>query len=98
MRWRRRLTCTSKLSTGVSENDQVAQPAGEESAQRLFIGNSHAAMDGTPMPRQPESEDFWEGVPLKFDRGVLRMRPGDDRSRPRLSRTVFQLPQRAKAI
>ncbi len=48
--------------------EYVAQRAGEEAAQRLFIGNPQAAMDGAPMPPQPEPEGLWEGVSLKFDR------------------------------
>jgi len=48
--------------------DYVAQRAGEETAQRLFMDNPRAAMDGAPMPPQPEPEGLWEGVPLKFER------------------------------
>lgn len=47
--------------------EYVAKRAGEETAQRLFIRNPKAAVDGAPMPPQPDPEGLWEGVPLKFD-------------------------------
>lgn len=47
--------------------DYVLQRAGQETAQRLFVGNPQAAVNGAPMPPQPEPEGLWEGEPFKFD-------------------------------
>lgn len=59
--------------------DYVTQRAGEETAQRLFVGNPQAAVNGAPMPPQPEPEGLWEGVPLKFD---LRRHGAETKQRP----------------
>jgi protein-tyrosine phosphatase len=47
--------------------DFVADKAGVETAQRLFIDNPRAALEGASWPRQPEPVGLWEHVPLKFD-------------------------------
>jgi len=47
--------------------DFVAQWAGTETAQRLYVTNPRAAVEGTPWPPQPELIGLLENVPLKFD-------------------------------
>ncbi len=46
--------------------DYVLQKAGEETARRLCVTNPRAAVDGTPLPAQPEPVGLWERMPLKF--------------------------------
>jgi protein-tyrosine phosphatase len=46
--------------------DYVANHAGEETALRLCETNPRAAVDGAPLPAQPESAGLLERVPLKF--------------------------------
>jgi len=46
--------------------EYVAQRAGEETAQRLFVANPLAAVEGRPLPHQPGPEGLWERAPLKF--------------------------------
>ncbi|MFY9852394.1 MAG: CpsB/CapC family capsule biosynthesis tyrosine phosphatase [Terracidiphilus sp.] len=46
--------------------DYVVQKAGEETARRLCVTNPRAAVDGAPLPAQPEPVGLWERVPLKF--------------------------------
>jgi len=70
--------------------DFVADKAGVETAQRLFVANPRAALEGSKWPQQPEPSGLWEYVPLKFDlsqipreskRTQLRRRtglPGDE--------------------
>jgi protein-tyrosine phosphatase len=47
--------------------DYVARKAGEETARRLCMTNPKAALEGNPLPAQPEPTGLWEHVPLKFD-------------------------------
>jgi protein-tyrosine phosphatase len=47
--------------------DFVADKAGVETAQRLFVANPRAALEGASWPRQPEPIGLWEHIPLKFD-------------------------------
>jgi protein-tyrosine phosphatase len=46
---------------------------GEEAARRLYITNPQAAVEGEPLPAQPEPVGLRENVPLKFD--ISRYRP-----------------------
>lgn len=47
--------------------EYVRNRMGEETAQRLFVTNPRAAVEGVPLPEQPQPEGLWEDVPLKFD-------------------------------
>lgn len=47
--------------------EYVLNRAGQEAARRLFFTNPKAAVDGTPLPPQPQPKGLWEGKPLKFD-------------------------------
>jgi protein-tyrosine phosphatase len=44
----------------------VANRRGEETARRLFVTNPRAAVDGAPLPAQPEADGLWTNVPLRF--------------------------------
>jgi protein-tyrosine phosphatase len=46
--------------------DYVVERAGEETAQRLMVANPQAAVDGAPLPAQPEPKGLWQSVPLDF--------------------------------
>jgi hypothetical protein len=46
--------------------EYVTNHAGEETARRLCETNPRAAVDGAPLPAQPEPTGLWERVPLKF--------------------------------
>lgn len=47
--------------------DYVAKKAGAETARRLCEINPRAAIEGTPLPPQPELKGLWEHKPLSFD-------------------------------
>ena len=49
--------------------DYVANKAGAECAQRLFVANPRAALEGAPLPAQPEPVGLENSVPFKFDVG-----------------------------
>jgi protein-tyrosine phosphatase len=46
--------------------EYVAERKGEETAQRLFVTNPQAAVDGAKWPEQPEPKGLWEKQPLRF--------------------------------
>src|SRR3954454_19595402 len=48
--------------------DYVTEHAGAETAQRLFIDNPRAAMEGRQLPAQPEPIGLWDDEPLKIPR------------------------------
>ncbi len=47
--------------------DYVRDQAGEETAQRLFVANPQAAVEGVQLEPQPDPIGLRERVPLKFD-------------------------------
>jgi protein-tyrosine phosphatase len=47
--------------------EYVAYHAGKEMAERLFVSNPQAAVDGAKWPEQAEPEGLWDNVPLTFD-------------------------------
>ncbi len=47
--------------------DYVAQRAGVETAERLFISNPRAAVEGVALPPQPEPIGLYEAEPPRFD-------------------------------
>jgi protein-tyrosine phosphatase len=47
--------------------EYVTEKVGEETAQRLFITNPRAAVDGADWPEQPVPKGLWEDDPLKFN-------------------------------
>lgn len=47
--------------------EYVRERAGEETAHRLFVTNPQAAVEGIPLPPQPEPIGLRERVPLKFE-------------------------------
>lgn len=46
--------------------EYVLQHAGSETAERLFVANPRAAVEGKPLPPQPEPEGLREYEPLDF--------------------------------
>jgi protein-tyrosine phosphatase len=51
--------------------DFVADKSGVETAQRLFVTNPRAALEGSTWPSQPEPVGLWEHIPLNFDPNLL---------------------------
>ncbi len=48
--------------------DYVAAKMGQETAQRLYVTNPRAAVEGAKWPAQPVPIGLWEGVPLEFEK------------------------------
>ncbi len=63
--------------------DFVAEKAGVETAQRLFVTNPRVALEGTTWPRQPEPVGLWEHVPLNFNLGQIPRDSGRFRTNSR---------------
>ena len=54
----------------------VAKRCGVETAERLCVSNPRAAVEGAPLPEQPEPAGLLERVPLKFDvRRTIEAKP-----------------------
>jgi protein-tyrosine phosphatase len=49
--------------------EYVLKHAGEETAQRLYVANPLAAVEGRHLPDQPEPEDLWDDKPVRFKLG-----------------------------
>lgn len=47
--------------------EYVLERKGEETAERLFVINPRAAVEGVPLANQPEPEGLWENRPLQFN-------------------------------
>lgn len=65
--------------------EYVANNTGLENAQRLFVSNPRAAIEGRKLLPQPEPLGLWENVPLRFDikaAGKKRSSNGDAKQPP----------------
>lgn len=47
--------------------DYVADCCGIDTAERLYVTNPRAAVEGAPWPAQPEAIGLMENVPLAFN-------------------------------
>ena len=55
--------------------EYVANRCGAETAERLFVTNPQAAVNGEKLPEQAEPEGLWDLVPLVFDVGSKPRKP-----------------------
>jgi protein-tyrosine phosphatase len=66
--------------------DFVGNKMGVEAADRLFVTNPRAALEGSKWPRQPEPIGLWEHIPLKLDPNLLpkgaKRSPNKSRQQP----------------
>lgn len=46
--------------------EYVTRQCGVQTAQRLFVSNPRAAVEGAPWPEQPEPKGLWSTEPLRF--------------------------------
>jgi protein-tyrosine phosphatase len=75
--------------------DFVADKSGVETAQRLFVTNPRAALEGASWPKQPEPVGLWEHIPLKFDLDNI---PRDSRLSQRNSRKPPESPSEESSV
>lgn len=52
--------------------DYVAQRVGVETAERLFVSNPRAAVEGVALPPQPEPIGLHDGEPIRFDASLYQ--------------------------
>jgi protein-tyrosine phosphatase len=52
--------------------EYVARRAGTETAERLYVSNAKAVVEGTSLPPQPEAVGLLENVPIAFDPKAVR--------------------------
>jgi len=69
--------------------DYVAARAGVEVAQRLYVSNPKAAVDGAKWPVQPEPVGLWEGVPLGFDFSISGNGKSEGKEKPSIWERLF---------
>lgn len=62
--------------------DYVADKAGTETAQRLFVTNPRAALDGHKLPAEPEPIGLWDYQPLNFNPDRVRKSSPPRKTRP----------------
>ena len=69
--------------------DYVAARAGVEVAQRLYVTNPKAAVEGAKWPVQPEPVGLWEGVPLGFDFSISGNGKSEGKEKPSIWERLF---------
>lgn len=71
----------------------VRDRMGEETAQRLFVTNPRAAVEGVALPQQAEPEGLWENRPLRFklsrQGGDMGSGGGAEGAKPSLWKRLF---------
>ncbi len=56
--------------------EYVANHVGKETAERLYVSNPQAAVEGAKFPPQPEPVGLWDDVPLTFEVGKQKSQDG----------------------